>query len=276
MNNVTQALSVAFMDPLTTLANKFAAAIPNIVASLLILIIGYFVAKFIAYIVLQFIEKTKLEHFVAQSGLMKFFGLTMDKINLAKFLSKLSFYILMVTFVMSAAEMLNLNVMADALKVILLYLPNIFAALVVLLFGFYIANIAQNVITEGAKGMNIDFAVPLGKTAYVVIAIISMSLGIAQLGIETYLLNEVAGILLIAVAASLALSVGLGTRELSSQIVAGTYVRDLYKTGDRIEVDGIKGIVKSVGTAKTVIATDNGQEVSLSNEELLKSKVIKG
>ena len=275
MDELTQAFSVALMDPLTILSNKLTSELPNIAAAFITLIIGYFIAKIVAYLVLRFIEKTRLEQLVAQSGFLKFFNIT-EKLSFAVFFSKLSFYILMITFIMSAAEMLHLNVMADSLKVILLYLPNVFAALLVLLFGFYIANIAKNVIINGAKGMNLDYAVPLGKTAYGVIAIISISLSIGQLGIDTDLLNIAAEIFLVAIAASLALSLGLGTRGVSAQFIAGAYVRDIYEPEDRVEVDGIIGTVLYIGSVKTVIGTDEGKEISISNERLLKAKVIKG
>ena len=67
MDELTQAFSIALMDPLTILSNKLTSELPNIAAALVTLIIGYFIAKTVAYLVLRFIEKTRLEQIVAQS-----------------------------------------------------------------------------------------------------------------------------------------------------------------------------------------------------------------
>ena len=276
MENMVQALETVLMDPLTALGHEIASTAPNILAAAVILVAGYFISKLAAFVVVRISEKSKLDSMLEKTGFEKIASGIGKTVSMSEVMGKMAFYILMVTFVMSAAEVLHLAVMADALKAILLYLPNVVATLFVLLFGFYIANVIQQAATESAKGMNIDFAEPLGKTVYGIIAVITVSLGIGQLGIETELLNMAAGILFIAFGAALALSLGLGTKELSAQVIAGSYLRELYRPGEHIAVDEIEGTLVKVGTTKSIIETDAGKEISISNDYLIKTRVVKG
>jgi len=78
---------------------------------------------------------------------------------------------------------------------------------------------------------------------------------------------------LISVGLAVALALGLGSRGLASQILAGIYVRELYQVGQEIEVDGVKGQIEEIGTVKTSVLTDSGELVSLSNRVLLEQRV---
>ncbi len=59
--------------------------------------------------------------------------------------------------------------------------------------------------------------------------IISISVAISQLEVKTDLLNHVIVIVLITVGLAVALAMGLGSREIAGQILAGIYVRELYR-----------------------------------------------
>lgn len=274
--NTAETLKMILLDPLTTLGHEILSIVPNILGAMAILIAGYFIAKISAFIVKKLIEKFSLNSFADKAGVTKFLTNFDADLTLSELVSKLIYFIVMITFVMSAAEALKMDIMADALKSILLYLPNVLAAVFVLMFGFFIANSAKLVVSKGAEGMNIEFSDALGKIIYFIIAIITLSLAIGQLDIETELLNQVASIIIIAIGAALALSLGLGTKELSSLIIAGNYVRDIYRVGDTLSIDDVSGEILAIGTTKTVIKTSENKEISIANDTILKSKTIKG
>ena len=105
------------------------------------------------------------------------------------------------------------------------------------------------------------------------IIIISISVAIGQLEVKTELLNYVIAIALISVGLAVALALGLGSRELVSQILAGIYVRELYEVGQRIVLDDVVGDIEEIGTAKTLILTDDGELISIANRVLLEQRV---
>jgi small-conductance mechanosensitive channel len=273
--STAQTLKMIFVDPLNNLTNQLISVIPNILAALAILTAGYFLAKFFSFLTKKFLEKIAIDKLAIKSGMGELLANIDSNITLSSLLSKIIYYIILITFIMSSAEALHMQIMADALKSILLYLPNVIASIFVLIFGFMIANSAKSIITKSADGMNLDFSVALGKVIYALVAVITVSLAIGQLEINTDLLNQAASIILIAIGVALALSLGLGTKGLSSLIISGNYIRDIYKTGDKIKVAGISGEILSIGAVKTIIKTDDDKEVAISNEVILNSNTTK-
>ena len=90
---------------------------------------------------------------------------------------------------------------------------------------------------------------------------------------KTELLNNVIAIVLISVGAAVALALGLGSRDIAGQILAGIYVRELYAVGQQIQIGEIEGQIEEIGTVKTTLLTDEGELVSLSNRILLEQHV---
>jgi Mechanosensitive ion channel. len=105
------------------------------------------------------------------------------------------------------------------------------------------------------------------------VIIISISVAISQLEVKTDLLNHVIVIGLITVGLAVALAMGLGSREIAGQILAGIYVRELYQVGQQVRIGEVEGMIEEIGTVKTTLLTDDGELVSLSNRVLLEQRV---
>jgi small-conductance mechanosensitive channel len=105
------------------------------------------------------------------------------------------------------------------------------------------------------------------------VIIISISVAVGQLEVKTDLLNYIIAIVLITVGLAAALALGLGSREIAGQIIAGIYVRELYQVGQEVKVDDVEGIIEEIGTIKTILMTDEGELVSIANRVLLERRV---
>jgi small-conductance mechanosensitive channel len=86
-------------------------------------------------------------------------------------------------------------------------------------------------------------------------------------------LNNVIAIVLISVGLAVALALGLGSREIAGQILAGIYVRELYQVGQQVQVGDVEGQIEEIGTVKTTLLTDAGELVSVANRTLLEQRV---
>lgn len=80
-------------------------------------------------------------------------------------------------------------------------------------------------------------------------------------------------IVLISVGLAVALALGLGSRDIASQILAGIYVRELYEVGQQVQVGAVEGQIEEIGTVKTTLLTEAGELVSVANRTLLEQQV---
>lgn len=261
------------LAPMMGLWTKVAEFMPNIVAALLLLIVGYFVAKLIGTVVRKLLEKLGLDRITESSGIANAVQSTGLEASASAIFGKIVYWLIFLTFMISAADTLGLPRVSSTIDDFVLYLPKLLGALLVVIIGLFAAHLVRTAVETAAQGMNLEYGRALGTLIHTIMVIVIISLAIGQLEIETALLNQVISIVLLAIAAAVALSLGMGTRGISSNIVAGLYARDLFQPGDKIVVGDISGTVAEVSTTNTVLELDDGSSYSVPNQDLIAQQV---
>lgn len=131
------------MDYLSNLWEKLSSSLgesfTSILAALAILIIGWFVAKFVRRLVIKLIKKTNVDE-----------KLQDDKIKISSFIGKLIYFLIMIFVFMLALEKLGLNNVLDPVKNLLngftSYIPNIIGAGLVAYIGYMLATIVSQLV----------------------------------------------------------------------------------------------------------------------------------
>lgn len=261
------------LRPMLSLWTKVAEFMPNIVAALALLIIGYFVARIVGMIITKLLAKIGLDKLTERAGLAGAVEVTGIRTSASAIFGKIVYWLIFLTFMISAADALSLPRVSSTIDDFVLYLPKLIGAMLVVIIGLFAAHLVRTAIESAAQGMQLDYGKALGTVAYALIVIVVISLAINQLEIETALLNQVVSIMLFAIAAAVALSLGLGTRSIASNIISGLYARDLFPPGDMIKVGDIAGRVIEVSATNTLIELEDGTTYSLPNSELVESQV---
>lgn len=125
----------------------------------------------------------------------------------------------------TASDALGLVAISNAIGAFFDYLPNIVAALLLLILGSTVGQFAGQTVTQSAESSGIDFAPALGKLVSGLIFFVVAMMAIAQLKIDTEMVRIVTSFILGGAALAFGLSFGLGTRDVIRGMVAGFYVR---------------------------------------------------
>ena len=265
----TQSLIAA----MTALWTKVAGFIPNLFVALILVLLGFVVAKLLDTLLSKLLGKLGLDRLMAGTGLTKLLGRAGIQVPVSTLIGKIIYWFVLLIFLVSAAESLGLERVSATLDVLALYLPKVFGAALVLLAGVLLAQLVSGLVRGAAEGVGLDYANGLGRVAQGLVIIISISVAIGQLEVKTDLLNNVIAIVLISVGLAVALALGLGSRDIASQILAGIYVRELYEVGQQVQVGAVEGQIEEIGTVKTTLLTDAGELVSVANRTLLEQQV---
>ena len=266
---VTQGL-VGAMGALWT---RVAVFIPNLVGAMVLVLLGFVVAKLLDTLLSKVLAKIGLDRLMAGTGLTKMIGRVGIQVSVSTLIGKIVYWFILLVFLVSAAELLGLERVSATLDVLALYVPKVFGAALVLLAGVLLAQLLNGVVRGAAEGVGLEYANGLGRIAQGLIIIISLSVAIGQLEVKTDLLNNVIAIVLISVVAVALLALGLGSRDIAGQILAGIYVRELYAVGQQIQIGEIEGQIEEIGTVKTTLLTESGELVSVANRVLLEQRV---
>lgn len=250
-----------------------AAFIPRLFGALLVVLIGFAVAKLLDTLLSKVLAKLGLDRLMAGTGLTKLLGRAGIRAPVSTLIGKIIYWFVLLVFLVSAAESLGLERVSATLDVLALYVPKVLGAALILLGGILLAQLVSGLVRGAAESVGLEYAGGLARIAQGLVVVISISVAVGQLEVKTELLNYVIAITLISVGLAAALALGLGSRDLVGQILAGIYVRELYGVGQRVRVGDLEGLVEEIGTVKTLLLLDTGELVSIANKTLLEQQV---
>lgn len=252
---------------------KIASFIPNLFGALILVIVGFVVAKLLDTLLSKLLAKIGLDRLMSGTGLTKLLSRIGVKAQVSTLIGKIVYWFVLLIFLISAAESLGLERVSATLDVLALYVPKMFAAALVLLAGILLAQLLNSMVRGAAEGVRLEYAAGLGRIVQGMVIIISVSVAIGQLEIKAELLNYVVAIVLLSIGLACALALGLASKSIVGQIIAGIYVRELYELGQHIQVDEVQGRIEEMGTVKTILVNEAGEWFYIANRVLLEQKV---
>lgn len=263
----------SLVGAMSALWQKIAAFIPNLIGALVVVVVGFVVARLLDALLSKLLAKLGLDRLMQGTGLNKMMARVGIKVPASTLIGRIIYWFVLLVFLVSALESLGLERISATLDTLALYVPKVFAAALVLVAGILLAQLLNSVVSGAAEGVGIDYAGALGRLSQGLVIIISVSVAIGQLEIKAELLNYVIAIILLSIGIAVALAIGLGCRGIAAQIIAGIYVRELYELGQTVAIDGVEGTIEEIGTVKTILQTPAGELVYLANRVLLEQHV---
>ena len=252
---------------------EVAAFLPNLAGSLVILVVGYAVARITAAAVRRLLAAVGFDRLSERIGLAHMLGQINVQKTASHILGRIVFWILMLTFLLTASESLGLERLSATINSLVQYLPRVLGAVFILAIGLFVATFSRDAVRGSAETLGSRYAKTLGQATYLLLVVLSVSLAIGQLELETQLLTVAIGVVITAVGIGAALAFGFGAREVAGNLLAGTYIRDSYPTGTRIRAGDIEGEIKSVDAIATVLDIGDDMEAIVPNTTLVSSTV---
>ena len=198
--------------------------LPNILAAILILIIGWLIARVFRGAVRRGLQLIKFPTIAEKAGIDGFLQTGGVKQSSTDLVAVLVYWLVMLMVLLTTVNALRLEVASQLLNEILLYIPNIIVAVIVLVVGLYAANFVAGLVRTAAANAGIAEAEVVAVLARYALIIFTFAIALNQLRIGEDIVAN--GFLILFGAACLAgaLAVGLGSRE-----VVARYMEDRFR-----------------------------------------------
>ena len=128
--------------------------VPRLVGGLIILGIGFLLASIVKTIVLSVLNKTHFEKYISQYGVPEL----RENYTWSNLIAEISKWFIVIIFLVPAADVWGLPRIGELLNQVLLYLPNVFVAVIIALVGFVLARLAHDIILGSLKGVSKESA----------------------------------------------------------------------------------------------------------------------
>ncbi len=211
---------------ITAIGNGFSVLfnfIPTLIGALLVLLIGWLIARAIEMLVMRLLHTRPAEQVLDRSGVGQAMARGGVRTDPARILAGLAFWFVFLMFVLAAAKALNLDAITSIVNAILLFLPNLFVALLVLVFGMLVGRFVGEFVRSSLAAANISGSRLLGALAQYAIIGFALIIALTQIGIGSTIIETFFAALVFGLALAGALAFGLGGRETAQNMVSRWY-----------------------------------------------------
>jgi small-conductance mechanosensitive channel len=224
-------------DILQSLQNAFTtflSYVPNVIGALLVLLIGYIIARLIRAGISRLLRKVRVDEKLTHGKGGEYVARFSPEGRPSQLVGLVVQYVLMVFVIVAAVGTLNIPAVTVFMALVLSYLPNVIAALLIFLVAAAVAaavgGLVHRTMGDTPTGRVARSAAPTLVMAIAVFMILN------QLGIAQTIVNATYIALIGAVALGSALAFGLGGRDAAADLINSGY-RKAQDQSDQVRAD---------------------------------------
>jgi hypothetical protein len=208
------------LEPAQTVLSQIGQFLINVLMVVVILIVGWIIAKFIKALVTKVLRTIKLDDLSDRIKLDNVLAKGGISYSLSELIGVICYWLgLLITFVV-AINAIGLTVAADLLNRIVLYIPNIIAAIFILILGMFVATLLSNIVRTAANNAGLSQAKLLSKVVEMVVVVFAIAISLEQLGIGAKIIELFISIVLASIGLGAALAFGLGCKDIAARFLS--------------------------------------------------------
>lgn len=244
------------MEALQQLLIQFISFVPNLLGASLIVIVGYIVSRLVITVLKRLLKLIGIDKLGERLSRVDVISRADVEINLSTILGQVIFYFMMLVILVAATDVLGLEVVSNLVSSAIEYIPNLVAAMVILVLGSILADILREIATVTCRSFAIPASGMIGSIVFWFVFVAIMLSALAQAKLETDFIVANLSILIAGLALAFALAYGLAARPLMGGFLAHFYNRGKINVGDKIRIEEYEGVILAIDRASFTLNAD--------------------
>lgn len=193
--------------------------LPNLLAAIVIFILGWFIAIWIGKLIAQILNKLKFDSVFEKTGWKEALSNADVKVEPSSFIGAVCKWILVIVFLMIVTDIMGWVAFAGLLAKIIAWMPNLLVAIIILVVAIIIADIIEKLAKVSIKKMGVSSVNFLGSVVKASIYIFAGLAVLLQLGVTPEIVKVLIMGFVGTVTLALGLSFGLGGRDAAARFI---------------------------------------------------------
>lgn len=198
---------------------SLSSMIPSIVNALIILIIGWILAKIIQWLVYKLSHALGIDRLAQKSGVHRFLEKRGIKRGFSGLASSIFFWMIILIVMVKFFNLLGLEVVSDLLNQFLFFIPNVLIACVLIILGFYLAEFVSSLVVGSLEESSFENPELIGKLVFYCIGFFTLAIALTQIGIGETIITNVVSIFFGSIGLAFAIAFGLGAKDWASGVM---------------------------------------------------------
>lgn len=198
------------LEPLKELFVKFKAFVPNILAMLLILLVGLIVARIIRLALVKFLSAVNFDSWSDRMGFTKLMRKGDVWSKPATVVANMVFWLLVIITLLAGLYALQIDAMKQLVASVIGYIPQLFSAMMILVIGYVFAEFVSRAVLIAAANSGFHYAKLLSKAVNTLLFVLILAMVLEQLQIAPTVVLAAFSIVFGGIVVALAISFGVG------------------------------------------------------------------
>ena len=261
MDAVLERFQIMLSETVTSASDKVWTLLPEILFAIVLIFVGWVAAVLVHHLVLWVLNFFAIDKLAAKTPLNAMLKSVGIHRSISEIFGWLVFWMLILVTLIVAADTLHLEQVSDGLSVITNYIPQILAALLIVIFGMLLAKFLQMIVLQTLSKMDIPYKKYASKAVQFVVLVFVFVAAIDQLGFNLhYILNGIVTIVSVGLL-MLGLGAAFGARTVIDNATACQQLRRQLRIGDTVELEGVRGEISEFTLTNVVLKTGSGTQV---------------
>lgn len=223
------------VEPVRQALQDIVAFLPNLLTGVVVFLIGLGLAWLVKLLAIRLIRLLKLDAAFDRSGVTEGLRKMAAKDTPAKLIGRMFFWLVTFIFFILALKVMKIPVVDQLFARFLIYLPNIFVALIILVLGWLLGNFLGRAALIASVNAGLSKAGPLSRAVKGIVLLFALAVAFDQLGIGRTTIVAAFAIAFGGIVLALALAFGLGGRDM-----AKTFLEKRFKKDGETRKDDLK------------------------------------
>jgi len=211
---------IVLLEPARAVLAQIGQFMVNVLLVVVILIIGWIIAKLIKAMVTKGLRAIKIDQLsdrIELDTILEKGGITY---SVSELIGVICYWLALLVTFMVAINAIGLTIAADLLNKVVLYIPNVIAAIFILIIGMFVAIVLRNIVQTAANNAGLSQGKLLSKIVEVIVMVFAIFAALEQLNLAIQITGITLSIILGSVGLGLALAFGLGCKDIAGRSVA--------------------------------------------------------
>jgi Ca2+/Na+ antiporter len=248
-------------NSLIQMGQQFINAFPRVFTAIVIVLVGMIIAKMVSKTLRKVMEKAGIDKIGEKLNEIEMIQKSNIEIKLSQLFSKVLYYVLMLFFLVAAADVLAMPAVSQLVTDIFNFVPNLIVALIVLILGLLMSEAVKNLVFTTLKSLAIPSARIISSFLFYFLLINVFVSALTQAKVNIEFLSQNLTVLIGGAVMAFGIGYGLASKDVIANFMASFYSKDKVKLGDVVTIDGVEGEIIDIDRTSLTINTEKSQVI---------------
>jgi len=244
-------------ESLSSFGKQFMGALPLIFTVIVILVVGWILARIIRGVVAKLLDLAKFDEVADKMQVTEMLERGNITAKPSGIVAKFAYWIVMLLVFITATNSLGWTVVSEKLGDLIDYLPRLFSAGIIFAIGIWIASFIRDIISAATSSMGVSTGNIISSFVFYFLATMVTLTALQQVNINTDIITSNIFIILGAVLIAGAIAYGFASRDILTNILSSYFSRNKYEIGQHIRVRDVEGKITDLDNISVTIQTAN-------------------